>query len=230
VTGTDTNVGKTLISALLLNHFAKQNKQVAYYKPIQTGCTEKDSEENWIAPDLQFIQKYSPKAKVHSTYNFALPATPELAAEQENTIIDFAKIESNFHSLEKTNDIVIVEGAGGLFVPIGKKRTIADLIVSLKLPALLVSVNKLGTINQTCLSSFYGQSKGIDFCGFLFNTPLIESETTKQVSDTNADFISSYSLIQYLGEIKQINLNDVTSLKEEREQMFIQKISNILLQ
>ncbi len=198
ITGTDTGIGKTYTSAAIAKKLIEQGKKVAYYKPIQTGCEKKDVQGNWLAPDVEFIKTQCPGIITICTYALELPATPELAAEKEKLEIDFEKIKADFHELQQKAEVVIVEGAGGLFVPICVGKTVADLIKFLNLPTLLVSANRLGTINHTCMSIYYAQSLGINLLGFCFSRIKPTDETTEEVARTNARFIEEYGETRYL--------------------------------
>jgi dethiobiotin synthetase len=197
ITGTDTGIGKTFASAQIACDLIKQGKKVAYYKPIQTGCTEKDLTGNWLAPDVEFVKERCPQAITKCSYALELPATPSLAAQKENIEIDFGKIKKDLAYLQAQADFVLVEGAGGLFVPVTQNKTIADLIKYLELPTLLVSANKLGTINQTCLSINYAKSKEINLIGFTFSG-LTDEFTLPEVAESNTGFIENFGGLKYL--------------------------------
>ncbi|MDJ0625107.1 MAG: dethiobiotin synthase [Candidatus Caenarcaniphilales bacterium] len=198
ITGTDTDIGKTYATALIAGYLIKKGKKVGVYKPIQTGAERINGQLD--SPDLNFIKKVCPNVKVKNTYCFELPATPELAAELENINIDFERIKNDYFYLKKVCDFVLVEGAGGLFVPVFENKTIADLIKFLDLPTVLVSSNKLGTINHTCLSCFYAQAKLINLKGFLFS-PNHDRNSSQKVLSSNASFIERYSATKFLGNL-----------------------------
>ncbi len=197
ITATDTNIGKTAVSIYISKYFSEnKNLSVGYYKPIQTGDTGIEDEV-----DVLTVKKHCPKVKTHCTYSFKLAATPELAAKQEDSYIDFQKIKDDLENFSKDKDIVLIEGAGGLFVPIGQNKTMANLIKYLNIPCLLVSANKLGTINHSCLSLYYMKSLELKIIGFCFFNPSNQNSDEKKVLKTNADFIESYSNCKFLGEV-----------------------------
>ncbi len=207
IAGTDTDIGKTFSSAFLINYLISLKQKVIFYKPVQSGC--EDFGSHLIAPDIDFIQKNCSNTQTHCSYYLKLAATPELAAKQENIIIDFNLIKNDYAKLINQNpDFLIVEGAGGLIVPLGGGKTLADLILFLQknslnheIFTLLISANKLGTINQTCLSAFYAQSLGLNLIGFLFCYSQSLSAVDNEVKQTNAKFIEEYGKIKFLGEI-----------------------------
>jgi len=231
VTATDTNTGKTVFCALLIGRLLKEGKKVAYFKPIQTGCQQNEIAGRLEVPDPEFVRLKNPIASVQNTYALKEPATPELAARLENTQINFSVIKDDLAELEKKHDFVIIEGAGGLLVPVCEGKTIADLIVHLEVPALLVSANRLGSINHTCLSAFYGQNKGIKLLGFVFNDidlPFTAEPTVTPVKESNAQFIVEYSSIQCLGEIMHFDINDDAAWQEAMNSPMFERIQKAL--
>jgi dethiobiotin synthetase len=137
VTGTDTNVGKTLLSALLVAAL-----DAIYWKPIQTGATE--------GTDRQTVIKLAeiPEAQtIPESYCFDPPVSPHLAAESSGVKIDLARIR-----VVKVDKPVIVEGAGGILVPINDSESMLDLARHLGFPILIAARAALGTINHTLLT------------------------------------------------------------------------------
>ena len=139
VTGTDTGVGKTEVSAALLSLMTKPFA----FKPCESGGNE-DSETLWRAGG-----RWQPKETV-CLYRLKEPLAPLLAARAEKKHIDWKKILAGFRALGKGPGVV--EGAGGLFVPIDERHDVIDLIAATKLPVVLVARAGLGTINHTTLS------------------------------------------------------------------------------
>lgn len=145
VAGTDTNVGKTVLSAFLVEAL-----DADYFKPIQTG-TEMD--RPWVQARTQLpIDRFHPEC-----YALKEPASPHLAARLEGRYIELDKI-----ALPSTTRPLVVEGAGGLFVPINDQVLLIDLIEKLGLPVVLVARSALGTINHTLLSLAALRSRGIE--------------------------------------------------------------------
>jgi len=163
ITATGTNVGKTHTTLKLIEALASKGYSVGVYKPIETGVTD-------IAPDATILLKACQKVNENfkdlkpldiTAYTFALPAAP-FCADTEHTIhID--KIIEKYHTLSKLCDILLVEGAGGLLVPITKSYTMIDLAKELDSQVLLVTPSRLGCINDTLLSIEALQSREIDF-------------------------------------------------------------------
>jgi len=163
ITATGTNVGKTHTTLKLIEALASRGLKVGVYKPIETGVTH-------TAPDatilLEACQKVNENFKALkpldiTAYTFALPAAP-FCADTEQTI-GIEKIIEKYHDLSKLCDILLVEGAGGLLVPITKDYTMIDLIAELNIKTLLVTPSRLGCINDTLLSHEALKSRNIDF-------------------------------------------------------------------
>lgn len=145
ITGTGTDVGKTMISALLCYYL-----KADYWKPIQTG-----------ALDSNRVKALS-GAKIHpETYHFPQAVSPHLAAMQNNTEIDLNKI------IMPQSDHLIIEGAGGILAPLNKTQRVVDLITFLQTPVIVVASSGLGTINHTCLTLESLRARGIDVLGVI---------------------------------------------------------------
>jgi dethiobiotin synthetase len=137
VTGIDTNVGKTVVSAILVKAF-----NAHYWKPIQSGDLE-----NTDSMKVQKLSQVKNNQILPETYKLQTPASPHYAAQVENV-----QIKLSDFNLPKIEDALIIEGAGGLMVPINDQHLMIDLIQKMGLPAILVSRNYLGSINHTLLS------------------------------------------------------------------------------
>jgi dethiobiotin synthase len=179
ITGTDTGVGKTVLSALLCTAL-----DASYWKPIQTG-TEVDSDTRTVE-ELAGIahQKVLPEA-----YQFAPPISPHLAARQAGVRIDLAKINL---PIDIGNAPLIVEGAGGVLVPVNETELMVDAMRHLGLPVLLAARSSLGTINHTTLSLAALRSAGVAVAGVvLIGAP----------NSDNRAAIEEYGKVRVVGEI-----------------------------
>lgn len=168
ILGTDTDIGKTYISSLLFKSLLPEN--VGYYKPFQTGCPKIDGD--FLPLDADFLCKFSNfnLRKDMSTYLFSVPVSPHLAAELDNVEIDISKVINHFEILKKNYKTLIVEGAGGTYVPIIRNSYyMFDLIKDLDLPVILVCSSKVGCINHTLLTINFLKSKNIKIHGIIFN-------------------------------------------------------------
>lgn len=155
VTGTDTGIGKTLVSGMLMSAL-----DATYWKPIQAGLDEET--------DTEFVQRVSKANEsriVAERYRLETPMSPHAAADIDQIEISLA----DFELPEYKTKHMIVEGAGGLIVPINSKETILDLISHLNLPVLLVARSSLGTLNHTLLSLEALRARGIKVFAVVLN-------------------------------------------------------------
>ncbi len=169
ITGTGTGVGKTIVTAGLAGHFLSQGKNVSIMKPVQTG-------EGKSVSDLETVKTIFPgithlPKMLASPYSFSLPASPLLAARSENREINPDTILKAFKDLSarKEIDILLVEGAGGLLVPLTEEFLMVDLISEMGVPAILVASAGLGTVNHTLLSIEAMKKRNLKIAGIVIN-------------------------------------------------------------
>ncbi|MCD4706463.1 MAG: dethiobiotin synthase [Candidatus Sabulitectum sp.] len=198
VTGTDTEAGKTFATAGIVRGFVCSGINAVPAKPVQTGCV------NGIAEDLEFSLKtaglsFSDAVKDKlCPLQFVPACSPHLAAELAGTPIDLARMVAGLEKLRSDFECVVAEGAGGIFVPLGYGKTMLDLMVALDWPVVLVSSDKLGTINHTLLSISALQNAGLDVAGIIINHA---SPPSKLISESNTSAILEYGGVRILGEI-----------------------------
>ena len=163
VTATNTDIGKTYTTIKLIEHFSKQGVLVGVCKPIETGVINEPLDAKLL---LESVQKYNSNFKSLTptditAYTFPLPAAP-FCADPKKTI-KIETIKDKITQLEQLCDLLIIEGAGGLFVPITKSYKMIDLVCDLNVMTLLVTPSKLGCINDTLLSIEALNSRKIAF-------------------------------------------------------------------
>ncbi|CAA6813984.1 MAG: Dethiobiotin synthetase (EC [uncultured Sulfurovum sp.] len=193
VTATNTNVGKTYTTLKLIESFSKQGIRVGVCKPIETGVINEPLDAQVL---LQMVQKYNPnfknlKPKDITAYTFELPAAP-FSADLKKTIT-IEKIKHKILELQALCDLLIIEGAGGLMVPITHEYKMIDLAKELKLHTLLVTPSKLGCINDTLLSmeALNNYDISFDWCVNLFEDKDEFPEVTQPYYDaTHQDWWS----------------------------------------
>ena len=150
ITGNDTNIGKTFVTALLTDCLSEKYKSIAVVKPIESGVNSRNKSDLDL---IKALNKHNlDKLDFFNFYSFKQPLAPLTASILAKTNIKKEQITKNIHKLSKLYDLVIVEGAGGLRVPIGKNFEVIDLISALKARTILVVLPFLGTINHTLLS------------------------------------------------------------------------------
>jgi len=166
VTGTDTGVGKTYVSSILAENLKKMDINVGYLKPVETGGREDTL-------TLKNILKTDDDLDLMNPINLKLPLSPNIAFEVENYNISLDeiknKIKKSYEALKEKYDFLIVEGAGGVCVPIKDDFLMSDLIKFLNLDAVVVSRPNLGTINHTLLTVEHLRNKNINVKGVIIN-------------------------------------------------------------
>ena len=189
VTATNTNIGKTYTTLKLIESFSKLGIVVGVCKPIETGVITEPLDAKEL---LEAVQKHNPnfkdlKPKDITAYTFTLPAAPFCADLAQTIKIDV--IKNKINELQKLCDLLIIEGAGGLMVPITKEYKMIDLAKELNLKTLLVTPSKLGCINDTLLSIEALKSHNIsfDWCVNVFEDKEEFSEVTKPYYDAVFD-------------------------------------------
>jgi len=188
VTGTDTGVGKTVVSCALVRGLRARGLDVGVMKPAETGV-EAAGPLDAIA--LRDAAAASDALDQICPQTFALPAAPTVAAQAEGREVDAEAIRAAWRELSSRHEFMIVEGAGGLLVPIWKGATMADLANELSLPLIIVARAALGTINHTLLSVEAAEQRGLTVAG------VVISHATGPLSD--ADTLNLMALRDALG-------------------------------
>ena len=182
VTGTDTSVGKTVVSDLLRRYLKDKGYRVVKQKWIETG---RDS----VLQHMDF--------HLTNPFIFKFPSSPHLAARLEGKRINANKIKKSFKTLSKRFDFVIVEGIGGALVPISEKRLVIDIAKELKLPVLIVVGNKLGAINHTLLTVEAIRKRKMKIRGLIFNNRF--KGGNKLILKDNVKIIEKLTNVKALG-------------------------------
>lgn len=162
VTGTNTNIGKTIVSAALMNAL-RETENVCYWKPIQTGIEEDNDTET-----VRNLANCTDDEIFDKGFRLEKPLSPHLSARLSNVEITIEKV-LGFIENKAENKFWITEGAGGILVPLNKKDLMIDLIKALNLSVLIVSRSGLGTINHTLLTIKTLRSYDIEILGIIMN-------------------------------------------------------------
>jgi dethiobiotin synthetase len=160
ITGMGTGVGKTYISAIIAGAL-----QADYWKPVQAGF-EGTTDTQWVS-NITGIKTH------REAYKLKLAASPHIAAREENINISIPDI---LKSMPDTGRNLVIEGAGGLMVPLNENEFVADLIIAMDVPVILVSRNMLGSINHSLLTAMACREKGIKVLGWVFNDDYLNYE------------------------------------------------------
>ncbi|MBI3015375.1 MAG: dethiobiotin synthase [Candidatus Tectomicrobia bacterium] len=172
ITGTDTGVGKTYVALLLLKLLLRKGTSAGVMKPVETGCAK--SGDHLIPEDAEKLRigsLVSDPLDLINPYRFEAPLAPSEAARQEGIQIDLARLRQSFDILRLRHPLLLVEGAGGLLVPLIGGYTFADLARDWGLSLLLVIGSRLGAINQTLLTLEVARYRGLKMLGVILNHP-----------------------------------------------------------
>ena len=214
ITGTDTGVGKTVTTACLLSLYRKHRLNVGVMKPIETGVDpECSSSANSDAKFLLEIAQCSDPLSQVSPVRLKTAASPFQAAKIDNRVIDMDRIFNSFHQLSDKYDNLLVEGIGGLLVPLKPDYLVCDLIRDLGLPLLVVGKNALGTLNHTLLTLRAAEQAGIPVKGVILNRT--EAGGKDAIESGYADIITEFSGIPVLGEIPYMGQISEKSFADE---------------
>lgn len=171
VTGTDTGVGKTLVSCAFLHSLRQQGKHVVGYKPVASGAEPQDDGPLVNADAQALLAAGSPGFGLARINPVCLreATAPHLAARDEGVAIDLSALVNGFQALRREADAVVVEGAGGLLVPLNATTDFSDLARALGLPVVLVVGIRLGCLNHALLSVEAMQARNLVLAGWVAN-------------------------------------------------------------
>ena len=199
ITGTDTGVGKTLIACGLAALLKDLGYRVGVMKPAETGCIEKDGQ--LVPADAVRLKEASGGEEALEKicpYRLEDPLAPSVAAERSGITIDIDVIQKLYAEISSKHDITLVEGAGGLLVPLLAHYTYADLAKLLRLPIVVVAANRLGAINHLLLTLEHASCRGLRVLGYIWNH--LESRPSL-AAETNGEALRFLTAVPCLGEI-----------------------------
>lgn len=201
ITGTDTDVGKTVVSAILM-----AGLNAAYWKPVQSGHEEGMTDTGWMRSVTGFSGEYF----IPETYLLSQPISPHASAGH-----DSVKIELKAFKLpdDEKYSHLIVEGAGGVMVPLNENQLMIDLMKYLNLPVLLVARSTLGTINHTLLSLEVLKRNGLEVLGVVMNGPQ---------NQINKNAIETYGQVSVIAEVDNLPRINYQALDKAYIQYFRQ--------
>ncbi|WP_128895152.1 dethiobiotin synthase [Longirhabdus pacifica] len=201
ITATDTEVGKTEVAAALAGMWKEQHKPVQVWKPVQTGVTVG-------APDadsyrLKWGSGTEQEEKDIATYTFSQPLAPWIAAQHDKREIDFSSLIEEGKNRCENSEYLIVEGAGGLAVPITEQHLMSTLIQALSLPIIIVARAGLGTVNHTLLSIEHAKTLQIPILGVILNQSTPQEEERIIENKTMIETFANVPVIGILPHMKQ---------------------------
>lgn len=199
VTGTNTGVGKTMITAMLAASWHSKGKQIEVQKWVSTGYAS-------MAEDLRLVYEamgkpVPPPGSPNAPYCLKFPASPHLAARLEGIQIDKKRLIDATSILEATCDTLIIEGAGGPFSPVNDETLFVNLISELHIPLVLVTTTTIGTINQTLCHITALEHRGIRVIAIVFNE---KDPEDRLIATDSINFIAQRTDIPVLGPVPHL--------------------------
>jgi dethiobiotin synthetase len=202
ITGTDTNVGKTTMTAALILALQQQGQSVGACKPLETGV-DAGHHEHSDTERLRHLLSPPPSFNSVCLYAFPRPLAPLAAARTTGTTIDLSRIRSHMHELTQRHSFLLIEGAGGIFTPLTPQHTIRDLVSLLNVPCLIVGSTNLGGVNHCLLTLEALQQADIRLCGIILNESGSKNQTTitRQQQESTVELIREWSSVPVFGPI-----------------------------
>lgn len=190
VSGIDTEIGKTYATGYLAKLWTAQGQRVITQKLVQTGNIDisEDIEKHREIMDCGWFQEDLEKLTMPEIFSY--PASPHLATRLDGRELDFAKIEAATQELAQRFDVVLLEGAGGLMVPLTTELLTIDYIVQHQFPVILVTSGRLGSINHTLLSLEALKQRGLILHALVYN--LKDESKDPVISKDTADYLKAY--------------------------------------
>ena len=170
ITGTDTGVGKTMIAGGIADWFRRRGAGVGVCKPVATGCASR--REGLVSEDAELLAYWADTRfplEMVCPCRYAEPLAPAVAAARADVPLDWSAIERSLSEMSRSSDVMIVEGVGGILVPMDERYGVLDMAGWLRLPALVVARPGLGTINHTLLTIAALLSRNVPIAGVVIN-------------------------------------------------------------
>ena len=200
VAGTDTNVGKTHVCGLLLDFLRRKGSDVGYQKWAATG-PESPPADLKACLGMAGLPLDSELVGSQVVYHFALPASPHLAAEQEGKRVDPELIRKKYQEMSARYELLVVEGVGGIMVPLNRELLLVDLLQELKIVTLVVAKSGLGTINHTLLTLEGLRQRGIPVLGVVFSDGA--SDEDDLLAEDNMRTIAEIGQVRVFGRLRR---------------------------
>ncbi|WP_338753273.1 dethiobiotin synthase [Bacillus sp. FJAT-52991] len=217
LTGTDTDAGKTIATLLLTHALLEKGVDVCPYKPVQSGAEEREGK--LIAPDAE-LYRLLPALKHQelSTYLYKMASSPHLAAEQEKAVIPIEEVITKIQDKASNQEILLVEGAGGLYVPLNRQGyCMIDLMEELQFPVIIAAKASLGTINHTMMTVESLKNRGLHVAGIILSSTVQEDEA---IEKDNRQMIEQLTGVPIIGTIPYIqNISSYLANESSRSEI-----------
>jgi len=218
ITGTDTNVGKTVVTACLATLFKSRGEDVGVMKPLETGVDpECSSSANSDAKFLIEVSGVQDALEEVCPYRLKTPASPYQAARLEGKELDPEKIMERFRALQSKHSMMLVEGVGGLMVPITQRYNVVDLALQVDLPLIIVSRIQIGTLNHTLLTLNAARQHGLKVAGVILNP--VHAGELDNIEEEQGSLIEEFSDTPILGTCPYIHDVSSAGIKQNLEKI-----------
>jgi dethiobiotin synthetase len=197
ITATDTGVGKTVIAAAIANWFRRANARVGVCKIAATGCVRR--REGLVSEDAEYLAHWADSAfplDVVCPIRYAEPLAPAVAAQRAGVPLDWSLLQASLSTMAPASDVMIIEGVGGIMVPMDHRHTVLDVARWLGLPTIVVARAGLGTINHTLLAVNALRSAGVRVGGVVINR--YPTDTPDTATESNPAAIQKWGKIPVL--------------------------------
>lgn len=220
ITGTDTGIGKTIVAAAVARHLRKTGFRVGVLKPVTSGAVVLDGRlASEDAELLRWASECSAPDRIIAPYLLREPLAPSEAASREGVVIELGPIREAFDYLSSCHDFIIVEGAGGLLVPLAEHLLVADLAATLSLPLLIVARPNLGTVNHTLMTCECARSRGIEVLGVVINGQSAQPDAAEEYAPR---LISKLAAVPVLATLPRCSDGD--------EKNIVKTLTNLIAQ
>lgn len=224
ITGTDTEIGKTFVSSLLIKLLAEGGLNVVGMKPIASGAKVIDGLlKNDDALSLIEASNVEVDYQSINPYVFEPAVSPHIAAEEAGIEIDLDEIKSCFDQLQKKSEAVVVEGVGGWYAPVSCHTTVADLAETLHLPIILVVGLRLGCLNHALLTAQAIRQSGLPVAGWIANYVEKDFSSAEKNISTLKHFLNDFPYLGYVSY--QTGSNSRTAQQHLNKQELMNSLS-----
>jgi len=200
ITGTDTEVGKTFVTASLAAYFRHQGKDVGVFKPMMSGVQREDPlSDAYILKE--FAQDHHSLIEINP-FQFDEPLAPYIAAKRQGEQISLTQLGEAWDQIKNKHHILLIEGAGGLLVPMGKGYLTVDVARLIGFPLIIVARPGLGTVNHTLLTIEAAQARGLKIAGVILNG--LKERNAGVAEQTNPSIIEEFSGVPVWGTLPWI--------------------------
>lgn len=201
VTGTDTGVGKTVVSAIVVAGALAEGRSVGYLKPAQTGVNKSNRGDTAFVAAAAAALTPPARHECRCVYELAEPLAPAMAATLSGVVLEIDNVTDAFYEMKAQFDLIVVEGAGGLLVPFSPGVLMADLAHRMGSPILVVARPGLGTLNHTRLTVEAARSRKIEVAGLVISG---WPDQPNRAEESNLDAIASFADAPLLGLIPEV--------------------------